>query len=266
MSNGAILGVRVGGASDFQASDVSNVLGAAKFASGAAARPRHDRRQFHLRRQCRRSRGPKQARPQYPDPYGCKHVQRLHDRLQRHVAAFQHGGPVPVHRRGLGGLRCATLAVNAGGTGEFTNATSGPGSIGGLLSSVNWQYGGNALGIDTTNAGGSLAYAGNVSGNEGVLKLGPGTLTLTGNLTYGGATTVNGGCLALVLTNTASSPLNTRPSTSPAAERCKSTRGATTERHRHAERKLDRRRRSLSGDRRRPVGAPGNFPLAVTSR
>ena len=56
----------------------------------------------------------------------------------------------------------ATLAVNVGGTGEFTNATSGPAPVGGLVSGVGGQGGGVAwasgsiLGLDTTNAGGSF--------------------------------------------------------------------------------------------------------------
>ncbi|MCU0781033.1 MAG: autotransporter-associated beta strand repeat-containing protein [Akkermansiaceae bacterium] len=99
----------------------------------------------------------------------------------------------------------ATLAVNAGGTGEFTNATSGNGSIGGLLAGLGGQSGGTvsytgnlALGIDTTNAGASLAYAGpigNVGSTLGITKLGNGTLTLTGANTYTGATTIRGGTL-----------------------------------------------------------------------
>ena len=40
----------------------------------------------------------------------------------------------------------ATLAVNAGGSGEFTNATSGPGSVGGLLAGVGGQGGPRDLG------------------------------------------------------------------------------------------------------------------------
>ena len=84
----------------------------------------------------------------------------------------------------------ATLAVNAGGAGEFTPATSGSGSIGGLLAGVGGQNGpvtwnaGAILGIDTTNApGGSLAYTGTIgdsgANSRGLTKLGDGQLTLS---------------------------------------------------------------------------------------
>ena len=100
-----------------------------------------------------------------------------------------------------------TLAVNAGGTGEFTSATSGNGSIGGLLSGVGGQgtsviYTGNvSLGIDTANAaGGTMTYAGsitNVGTTLALRKLGANTLVLDGNNTYSGNTTVSGGALQL---------------------------------------------------------------------
>jgi autotransporter-associated beta strand protein len=100
-----------------------------------------------------------------------------------------------------------TLAVNAGGTGEFTSATSGNGSIGGLLSGVGGQgtsviYTGNvSLGIDTANAsGGTMTYAGNmvnVGTTLALRKLGANTLVLDGNNTYTGSTTVSEGTLQL---------------------------------------------------------------------
>ena len=101
----------------------------------------------------------------------------------------------------------ATLAVAAGGAGQFTNATSGSGSIGGLLAglggqgaSVIWNAGA-ILGIDTTNAaGGSLTYSGSIgdraNGPLGLTKLGGGMLVLSGSNTYSGPTMVNGGTLA----------------------------------------------------------------------
>ncbi len=102
----------------------------------------------------------------------------------------------------------AVLAVNAGGANEFTNATSGPGSIGGLLAGiggqgapVNWNF--DALfGIDTTNAsGGNLTYSGSiadtVNGPLGLIKLGGGILTLTASNSYSDGTTVSGGTLQL---------------------------------------------------------------------
>ena len=91
----------------------------------------------------------------------------------------------------------ATLAVNAGGTGEFTNATSGTGSIGGLLNGVGGQgagvtfASGSSLGIDTTNAGGSLTYAGNITNSSlGITKLGTGSLMLSGTNSYSGGNIV----------------------------------------------------------------------------
>ncbi len=88
------------------------------------------------------------------------------------------------------------LAINAGGTGEFTNVTSGAGSIGGFFSGASFAAG-TAFGIDTTNAGGSLAYSGDFGGNPGITKLGTGTLTLSGSNSYTGATTVRAGTLAI---------------------------------------------------------------------
>jgi len=99
----------------------------------------------------------------------------------------------------------ATLAVNAGGAGEFINDTVGYGTIGGLVSGLGGQGGstvsfasGSFLGIDTTNAGGSLTYSGNITNpGLGLAKLGAGTLALSGANTYTGATTVNAGTLSL---------------------------------------------------------------------
>jgi autotransporter-associated beta strand protein len=108
----------------------------------------------------------------------------------------------------------ATLAVNAGGGSEWTNAASGNGSIGGLIAGTGGQgapvvwASGSILGIDTTNAGGTLTYS-NVIGsfNTGgtpiddviLNKLGTGTLVLNAasTHTYTGATRVNGGTLQL---------------------------------------------------------------------
>ena len=97
----------------------------------------------------------------------------------------------------------ATLAVNVGGGGEFTNATSGAGSVGGLLSGVGGQGGGvtwaagSILGLDTTNAGGNFSYAGNIGGAIGLTKLGAGNLALSGNLSLSGPVAVNAGGLTL---------------------------------------------------------------------
>jgi autotransporter-associated beta strand protein len=88
-----------------------------------------------------------------------------------------------------------TLAVNAGGVGEFSNATSGAGSIGAFFSGASFVSG-TAFGIDTSNAGGSLTYAGDFAGTGiGITKLGTGALNLSGNNSYTGATTINAGTL-----------------------------------------------------------------------
>ena len=99
----------------------------------------------------------------------------------------------------------ATLAVNVGGTGEWTTGTSGNGTIGGLLGGLGGQsgstvtYAGTAtVGFDTSNATSTQSYAGviaNVGTTLGIIKLGSNTLQLTGANTYTGATTVNDGTL-----------------------------------------------------------------------
>ena len=92
-----------------------------------------------------------------------------------------------------------TLALSVGGAGEFTSSdldlfkALGTGS-GGFLS-------GSALGIDTTDAGGTFTYASDIGNPNaganalGLTKSGTGTLVLTGALTYTGPTTVLGGSI-----------------------------------------------------------------------
>jgi len=102
-----------------------------------------------------------------------------------------------------------TLAVNVGGTGEFTNLTSGVGTIGGFFTGASFAAG-TTFGIDTTNAGGSLTYAGSLTGSAGLTKLGSGTLVLTGSNTYAGKTFLNAGVLNIA----ADAGLGTAPSPS----------------------------------------------------
>ena len=107
----------------------------------------------------------------------------------------------------------ATLAVNAGGAGEWTDGTSGGGTIGGLIAGVGGQgtvdqvtwNANSAMGIDTTS--GSVSYGGVVGSfrsgpsttrdDVGVNKLGTNTLTLTAANTYTGGTTATAGTLAI---------------------------------------------------------------------
>jgi autotransporter-associated beta strand protein len=103
----------------------------------------------------------------------------------------------------------ATLALNVGGTNEFTtgNVTTLLTNLGGLGGAVNNNglKAGSAIAFDTTNAsGGTFTVANNIAnstgtggGAIGVTKLGTNALVLTGNNSYTGATTVSGGSLQL---------------------------------------------------------------------
>jgi fibronectin-binding autotransporter adhesin len=85
-----------------------------------------------------------------------------------------------------------TLAVNAGGSGEWIVA-----NIGTLLSRATF-YTGSALGIDTTNASsGIFSYGNAIGGSLGLTKLGNNTLTLGTSNSYSGITTVKGGTLEI---------------------------------------------------------------------
>ena len=101
----------------------------------------------------------------------------------------------------------ATLAVNLGGTNEWTTATGGNGTIDGLLAGLGGQSGGTVtytgavtLGFDTANASTTQAYSGvigNVGTTLGLSKLGTGTLELSNANTYTGGTAVSAGLLKI---------------------------------------------------------------------
>jgi autotransporter-associated beta strand protein len=83
-----------------------------------------------------------------------------------------------------------TLAVNAGGTGEWAAA-----DIDTLRSNATLNAG-SFFGFDTTNAtGGSFTYSSAMGGAQGIVKLGAGTLVLGAANTYTGGTNVAAGAL-----------------------------------------------------------------------
>ncbi|MGC4016847.1 MAG: autotransporter-associated beta strand repeat-containing protein [Luteolibacter sp.] len=93
-----------------------------------------------------------------------------------------------------------TLGINVGGSGEFT--ASDIAYFDALGTSTGGLKTGAYLGLDTTNAGGSFTYSGNlinagVSTATGLAKLGTGTLVLTGTNTYSGGTRIDGGTLSI---------------------------------------------------------------------
>jgi autotransporter-associated beta strand protein len=95
----------------------------------------------------------------------------------------------------------AVLALNVGGSGEFTSSNIA--SLTALGTASGGFRSGSKLGLDTTNAGGSFTY-GSVLANPnaganalGLRKLGTGTLVLDQINTYTGGTIVEGGTLRI---------------------------------------------------------------------
>jgi autotransporter-associated beta strand protein len=87
----------------------------------------------------------------------------------------------------------ATLAVNAGGSGEWSST-----NIKDLLTYSTFSSG-STLGIDTTGGDSSYEYA--IGGEKNLTKLGTGNLTLTGELNYSGTTKIDGGTLTIASTS-----------------------------------------------------------------
>ena len=93
-----------------------------------------------------------------------------------------------------------TLALNIGGSGEFTATDIA--LFDALGSSTGGLKTGAILGLDTTNAGGTFTYSGNLvnagtATSTGLAKLGSGTLVLSGTNTYTGGTRIDGGALSI---------------------------------------------------------------------
>ncbi len=84
----------------------------------------------------------------------------------------------------------ATLAVRAGGPGEWASA-----NLDSILASAIFDVG-SQLGIEVTG-GNAFTHPDAIGGSLGLIKLGTGTLTLNGPPTYAGATTVSAGTLTI---------------------------------------------------------------------
>ena len=109
----------------------------------------------------------------------------------QYTYALSGTGPVTV-------AQGAVLAVMVGDSGSgYWNSGSND-DIATLLARAKLTFNaGSALGIDTTHASPSFTYSGNISGSEGLTKLGPNTLILNGVNTYSGLTTISGGTLQI---------------------------------------------------------------------
>lgn len=113
------------------------------------------------------------------------------------LSAMPASGAVSVNSGG-------TIGITMGAAGQWTTASSGHGTLGGLLSGSGGQSGstvsfsGNVgLFLETT---GTLAYdpsIADVGDRLSLVKTGAGTLTLSGNNTYTGKTSLFGGTLVI---------------------------------------------------------------------
>jgi autotransporter-associated beta strand protein len=122
-------------------------------------------------------------------------------------AALYNGNPASWTAANLTVASGATASFNVGGAGEFTVADiDAIRVLSNVASGVTATQGfrnGSLIGLDTTNAGGSLTYssvitnrvAGTTTDTLGVRKRGTGTLVLSGANTYTGTTFVDAGTL-----------------------------------------------------------------------
>ena len=85
----------------------------------------------------------------------------------------------------------ATLILGVGGTGQFASA-----DVDTVRTSQTFASLAN-IGFDTGSSTNGFAYATNISGATGLVKVGNNTLTLSGSNTYSGVTLAEGGTLAL---------------------------------------------------------------------
>jgi len=91
-------------------------------------------------------------------------------------------------------LQNSTLVMNSGDTGTVSFTVPAV-TLGGLRGARNLDLGSAAVVIGNNNL--STSYTGNLTGGNGVTKVGTGVLTLTGTNTYQGATVINAGTLRL---------------------------------------------------------------------
>jgi len=92
----------------------------------------------------------------------------------------------------------AVLAVNAGGTNEFTSS-----NINSLMAATTFSAG-SFLGIDTTDALSGFTYATSITGSLGLVKPGATTLTLGGSNSFTGRVSIQSGTLSVSTINSVS--------------------------------------------------------------
>lgn len=140
---------------------------------------------------------------------------------------FQNGGWLPFLWTGSGWTNRASMNIASGakfdlwdGNNVFINTLSGTGTV-----AVGGGYA-NTLYLGVNN--GSDVFAGVITNNLALVKLGSGTQTLAGTNTYTGATTVNGGILQFSGLNTLPGAFTVNGGTLTFASTSSNTIGAVT--------------------------------------